>query len=32
VRLVCTTWSPKTILGGSDDRALGVMLDRIRVE
>jgi hypothetical protein len=32
VRLVCTTWSPKDVLGGSDDRALGVMLDRIRVE
>jgi len=32
VRLICTTWSPKAILGGSDDRALGVMLDRIRVE
>jgi hypothetical protein len=32
VRLICTTWSPKAVLGGSDDRALGVMLDRIRVE
>jgi hypothetical protein len=32
VRLLCTTWSPKAILGGSDDRELGVMLDRIRVE
>jgi len=32
VRLICTTWSPKAILGDSDDRALGVMLDRIRVE
>jgi hypothetical protein len=32
VRLVCTTWVPKDVLGGSDDRALGVMLDRIRLE
>jgi hypothetical protein len=32
VRLVCTTWVPKDFLGGSDDRALGVMLDRIRLE
>ena len=32
VRLVCTTWAPKDFLGGSDDRPLGIMLDRIRVE
>ncbi len=32
VRLQCTTWTPKDVLGGSDDRALGFMLDRIRVE
>jgi hypothetical protein len=32
VRLDCTTWSPKIFLGGSDDRPLGIMLDRIRVE
>ncbi|MFO7691734.1 MAG: hypothetical protein R6V57_01490 [Vicinamibacterales bacterium] len=32
VRLQCTTWSPQAFLGGSDDRALGIMLDRIRVE
>jgi hypothetical protein len=32
VRLMCTTWTPKTVLGGSDDRELGVMLDRIRIE
>jgi hypothetical protein len=32
VRLQCTTWSPKDFIGGSDDRALGIMLDRIRVE
>jgi hypothetical protein len=32
VRLVCTTWTPKSVLGGSDDRELGVMLDRIRIE
>jgi len=32
VRLQCTTWSPKDFVGGSDDRALGIMLDHIRVE
>jgi hypothetical protein len=32
VRLMCTTWTPKAVLGGSDDRELGVMLDRIRIE
>ena len=32
VRLDCTTWAPKDFLGGSDDRQLGIMLDRIRVE
>jgi hypothetical protein len=32
VRLACKTWVPETILGGSDDRELGVMLDRIRIE
>ena len=32
LRLQCTTWVPKGLLGGSDDRQLGVMLDRIRVE
>jgi hypothetical protein len=32
VRLQCTTWVPKDLLGGSDDRQLGIMLDRIRVE
>jgi hypothetical protein len=32
VRLVCTTWVPKDLLGGPDDRALGIMLDRIRLE
>jgi hypothetical protein len=32
VRLMCETWTPKTVLGGSDDRELGVMLDRIRIE
>ncbi|HSP92194.1 MAG TPA: hypothetical protein VLN08_14865 [Vicinamibacterales bacterium] len=32
VRLESTTWSPKAFLGGSDDRPLGIMLDRIRVE
>ncbi|MGE5197989.1 MAG: hypothetical protein ACM3H9_00010, partial [Rhodospirillaceae bacterium] len=32
VRLECTTWVPKDLLGGSDDRPLGIMLDRIRIE
>ena len=32
VRLQCSTWAPKDFLGGSDDRQLGIMLDRIRVE
>jgi hypothetical protein len=32
VRLVSTTWVPKDVLGGADDRALGVMLDRVRIE
>lgn len=32
IRLMCSTWSPKAILGGADDRVLGVMLDRVRVE
>jgi hypothetical protein len=32
LRLQCTTWAPRDFLGGSDDRALGIMLDRIRVE
>ena len=32
VRLASTTWAPKDFLGGSDDRPLGIMLDRIRVE
>ena len=29
--LQCTTWAPKDFLGGSDDRPLGIMLDRVRV-
>jgi hypothetical protein len=32
LRLMCTTWTPKAVLGGSDDRELGVMLDRVRIE
>jgi hypothetical protein len=32
LRLMCTTWTPKSMLGGPDDRQLGVMLDRVRVE
>jgi hypothetical protein len=32
VKLVCTTWVPKDVLGVRDDRQLGVMLDRLRIE
>jgi len=32
LRLMSTTWSPKEVFGGPDDRQLGVMLDRVRVE
>jgi len=32
LRLMSTTWSPKEILGTPDDRQLGVMLERVRVE
>ena len=32
IRLICTTWTPSVVFGGSDDRALGVMLDRVRLE
>ncbi|HOG27736.1 MAG TPA: hypothetical protein PLN93_01665 [Vicinamibacterales bacterium] len=32
VRLVSTTWVPQAVLGTPDDRALGVMVDRIRLE
>jgi hypothetical protein len=31
LRLVSTTWNPQTLLGGPDDRTLGVMLDRVEV-
>jgi len=32
LRLMCTTWSPRQLTGVPDDRQLGVMLDRVRVE
>lgn len=32
LRLVSSTWTPRAVLGGPDDRALGVMLDRVRIE
>jgi dolichyl-phosphate-mannose-protein mannosyltransferase len=31
VRIESTTWTPRDILGGTDDRALGVMVDRVEV-
>jgi hypothetical protein len=31
ITLLSTTWMPMTYLGGTDDRELGVMLDRIRI-
>ena len=31
ITLLSTTWMPKTYLGGTDDRELGVMLDRVVV-
>ncbi len=32
IRLDTRTWVPKDVLGGSDDRTLGVMLDRVRLQ
>jgi hypothetical protein len=32
LRIVSRTWSPRHLLAASDDRDLGVMLDRIRVD
>ena len=31
IRLRSNTWSPKDYLGGLDDRALGVMIDRVEI-
>jgi hypothetical protein len=32
LRLVSSVWIPQQYFGGSDDRALGVMLDRVEVQ
>jgi hypothetical protein len=31
IRLESTVWVPRDFLGGSDDRQLGVMLDRVEI-
>ena len=31
VRIESTTWTPRDILGGTDDRALGAMVDRVEI-
>ncbi len=31
LRLVTKTWNPKDYVGGTDDRALGVMIDRVEI-
>jgi hypothetical protein len=31
IRLRTVTWSPKDYVGGADDRALGVMIDRVEI-
>jgi hypothetical protein len=31
LRLLTATWNPRQVLGGTDDRELGVMLDRVAV-
>ena len=31
LRIVTSTWSPRDYLGGTDDRALGVMVDRVEI-
>jgi hypothetical protein len=31
VRIESTTWTPRDVLGGADDRALGVMIDRAEI-
>ena len=32
LRLVSTTWNPSQVLGSSDDRTLGVMVDRVTIK
>jgi hypothetical protein len=32
LRLVSTTWNPAQVLGSSDDRTLGVMVDRVTIK
>ena len=31
LRIVTATWAPRDYLGGTDDRALGVMVDRVEI-
>jgi hypothetical protein len=31
LRIVSSTWAPRDYLGGTDDRALGVMVDRVEI-
>jgi hypothetical protein len=31
IRIQSSTWIPRTVLGGSDTRALGVMIDRVEI-
>jgi hypothetical protein len=31
VRIESTTWTPRDVLGGADDRALGIMIDRVEI-
>jgi hypothetical protein len=31
VRIESTTWTPRDVLGGTDDRALGVMVDQAEI-
>ena len=31
VRLRTATWNPRALVGGADDRDLGVMVDRVEV-
>ncbi len=31
LRLLSTTWTPKSLLGGTDDRQLGVMIDKVEI-
>lgn len=32
LKLVCSTWKPRSVLGVADDRDLGVMVDRVEVQ